>query len=115
MQVVGDPSSSNYAAESSGVGSVVTAPGLLGADYSAAGEDFEPEGAAAFGPFVGLFDQDCADEEDERVAVAEDPDPNRYCANTTCLFSRTASSQGIGGGERERSAASRRRVRNART
>ena len=41
---------------------------------SAAGEDFEAEVAAAFGPFVGLLGQDGADEADDRVAVGEDAD-----------------------------------------
>ena len=38
------------------------------------GEDVEAEVAASFGPLVGLFGEDCADEADERVAVGEDPD-----------------------------------------
>ena len=46
---------------------------LLGSDGAAAGQDVEAEVAAAFGPFVGLFGQDGADEADDRVAVGEDP------------------------------------------
>ena len=38
------------------------------------GEDVEAEVAAAFGPFVVLLGQDCADEADEGVAVGEDAD-----------------------------------------
>ena len=41
---------------------------------AAAGEDVEAEVAAAFGPFVGLFGQDRADEADDRLAVRQDPD-----------------------------------------
>jgi hypothetical protein len=41
---------------------------------AAAGEDVEAEIAAAFGPFVGLFGQDRADEADDRLAVRQDPD-----------------------------------------
>ena len=38
------------------------------------GEDVEAEVAASFGPFVGLFGEDRADEADDRVTVREDPD-----------------------------------------
>jgi hypothetical protein len=40
----------------------------------ALGEDVEAVVAAAFGPFVGLFCEDGADETDERVFVLEVPD-----------------------------------------
>jgi hypothetical protein len=39
---------------------------------AAAGEDFESEVTAAFGPLIGLLGQDGADEADDRVAVGED-------------------------------------------
>ena len=38
------------------------------------GEDVEAEVSASFGPFVGLFGQDRADEAGDGVAVGEDPD-----------------------------------------
>src|SRR5688572_19861298 len=38
------------------------------------GQDLQSHVAAAFGPFVGLFGQDCADEADDGGAVGEDPD-----------------------------------------
>jgi hypothetical protein len=49
---------------------------LVGCDDgdAGAGEDVEAEVAAAFGPFVVLFGQDCADEADQGVAVGEDAD-----------------------------------------
>ena len=37
--------------------------------HTAAGEEFESEVAAAFGPFVGLLGQDGADESDDGLAV----------------------------------------------
>jgi hypothetical protein len=37
-------------------------------------EDVEAEVAAAFGPFIVLFGEDCADEADQRIAVGEDAD-----------------------------------------
>src|SRR5699024_10609275 len=39
---------------------------------AAAGEDVESEIASSFGPFVGLFGQDRADEADDRLAGGED-------------------------------------------
>jgi hypothetical protein len=46
--------------------------GLLGdvvGGVAGAGEEVEAEVAAAFGPFVVLFGEDCADEADQGVAV----------------------------------------------
>lgn len=41
---------------------------------AAAGQDFEAEVAPAFGSFVGLFGQDCADEPDDGCSGWEVPD-----------------------------------------
>ena len=48
--------------------------GTGGQGESAAAQNFEAEVAAAFGPFVGLFGQDGADEADDGIPVGEDPD-----------------------------------------
>jgi hypothetical protein len=41
---------------------------------AASGQDLESEVAASFGPFVGLFGEDGADQSDDGLAGGEDPD-----------------------------------------
>lgn len=65
---------------SSGRSVSVASPGDGGRE-AAAGEDFESEVAASFGPFVALFDQHGPYEADDRVAVGEDPDHIRAAAD----------------------------------
>ena len=46
-----------------------------------AGEDFEAEVAAAFGPFIGLFGEDSPDEADDGGPGGEDADGVGAAAN----------------------------------